>query len=189
MRSRFSEKSEASTGTDSGYSPPVADSFTMKPKGLENGLRLCGVIDLCCGVILFLFGLALMAVGTWQGFVAFFGSLLVLWAGTAMTWSRVYVTPQRILTTSPRLHRAKKQDIQAIDICRSDFGQIKQIVPLVKLKSGRSFRLSSLCISFGNKRDSPQFRERAQHLLPRQQTLVEEMRSRLGVGGSNYSDE
>ena len=170
------------------YSERVANSFNMRARGRETALRICGVIDLCAGVVLFLLGLALMSVGDWEGAIAFLGSLLALWAGTTMTWVRVYATPQRILTTSLRPHRARQGDIAAIDICRSDFGKIKQVLPIVRLKRGGSFKLLPLCLSSGN-RIAPQFREQRLEMLARQQSLVEELRSMLGVGGSNYSDE
>ncbi|MGD0875898.1 MAG: hypothetical protein ABSA14_13060 [Acidimicrobiales bacterium] len=166
----------------------MANSFTMRRRKREVLLRICGVIDLCAGVILFLLGLALMAVGTWQGIVAFLCSPLVLWAGTLMTWSRVYANPQGIVTTSNRPHRAKRNDIAAIDIRRSDFGQIKQVVPFVRLKNGKSFKLLPLCLSSGQS-VAPQFRDQRREMLDRQLKLVEELRSVLGVGGSNYSED
>ena len=66
----------------------MANSFTMRSRGREISLRICGVIDLCAGVVLFVLGLALMLAGDWKGAIDFLGSFLVLWAGTMMTWSR-----------------------------------------------------------------------------------------------------
>ena len=76
-----------------------------------------------------------------------------------------------------------RNDIAAIDIGRSDLGQIKQIVPIVRLKSGSSFKLTPLCLSSGQ-RIAPQFLEQRHEMLARQQSLVVELRSILGVGGS-----
>jgi hypothetical protein len=160
----------------------------MKPRRREVILRICGVIDLCGGIFVLIAGAALIALGSWQGVVALAGSLLALWAGTIMTWSRVYATPQRLLIMNPRPHRARKSDLAAIDICRSDFGQIKQVLPIVRLKNGASFKLAPLCLSSGQ-RIAPEFREQRHEMLAQQQTLVGELRSMLGVGGFDYSEE
>lgn len=166
----------------------MADSFTMKPRRREVVLRVCGVIDLCASAVAFILGLAVIAVGTWQGVVAVMGSVLALWTGTIMTWGRVYASPERVLVMSPRPRRAVSSDIAAIDVCRSDFGQIKRVVPIVQLKHGASFNLAPLALSSGQ-RMAPEFREQRQEMLVRQQSLVGEIRSRLGVGGLDYSGD
>jgi hypothetical protein len=58
-----------------------------------------------------------------------------------MTWSAVYVSHSRISTTRNLPHRAKREQIEPIDTCRSDFGKIKQVLPIVRLKNGKSFKL------------------------------------------------
>jgi hypothetical protein len=169
----------------SSSTPHAVRSFTLRPRKREVMLRICGVIDLCAGVVVFILGVALMAVGTWQGVVAFVASLVGLWAGTVMTWSRVYATSQRILTMANRPHRAKSSEIAAIDVCPSSFGQIRQVVPIVRRKNGTAFKLTPLCLSSGPT-VAPQFREQRRAMLAQQQMFVGELRSLLGVGGSDY---
>lgn len=166
----------------------MTNSFTLRPRKREAALRVCGMIDLCAAVFLSLAGLALTVVGTWQGPVILVGSLLGLWTGTLMTWGRVYATPERLLVTANRPHRAMRNDIAAIDVGRSDFGKIKQVMPLVKRKNGSSFKLQPLSVASGQWND-PQFADQRRELLARQQEMVEELRSMLGVGGSNYNGE
>jgi hypothetical protein len=109
-------------------------------------------------------------------------------AGTIMTWSRVCATPRGILVMNNRPHRANRSNIAVIDICRSNLGHVKQVVPIVRLKHGASLKLLPLCLSSGE-RIAPQFEEQRREMLVRQQSLVDELRSVLGVGGSDYSGE
>jgi hypothetical protein len=111
-------------------------SYTLKSSQREKTLLVCGVIDLCVSLPLVLVGLGLLLAGAWQGALALFGGLLTLWAGSVMTWGRVYVSTERLLTMQNRPHRARRNDIASIDVCRSDFGKIKQVLPIVRLKSG-----------------------------------------------------
>ena len=65
-----------------------------------------------------------------------------------MTWGRVLSrNSDRMLTMTTMPHRAKRKDIASIDIARSDFGKVPQVVPIVRLKHGKAFKLSPLCVS------------------------------------------
>ena len=100
-------------------------SFTLKQPKREVLLRVCGVIDLSAGAVLVLLGLALSLARVWIGGLGvLLGGFLGLWAGSMMTWGRVHVNSKRLVTTQNRPHRAKREDILSIDICRSDFGKI-----------------------------------------------------------------
>lgn len=102
-----------------------------------------------------------------------------------MTWSAVYVSHDGISTTRNVPHRARRQQIESIDICRSDFGKIEQVLPIVRLRDNRSFKLFPLCLSSGQ-RIAPQHAGEREELLARQLQIVQEIRGRLGVGGQNY---
>lgn len=164
-------------------------SYTLKPPKREKILLACGVIDLVLAVPLLLVGIGLMLTGAWQGALAFLGGLLALWAGSVMTWGRVYVNGDRLATMQNWPHRAKRGDIVSIDVCRSDFGKIKQVLPIVRLKDGKTFKLPPLCVSAIGPGCVAQSEEQQSQALKRQEMLVGEIRSSLGVGGLDYVQE
>jgi hypothetical protein len=126
--------------------------------------------------------------GWWIGIVAVIAGIGALWAGSVMTWGRVYVDSNRILTMTNRPHRATRDQIASIDVCRSDFGKMKQVLPVVRLKDGKSFKLPPLCVS-GVVGYTPQTPEQPAQMLSQQGTKVCEIQSLLGVGGTDCAGD
>lgn len=169
--------------------PPGRFAYSLRPRKKTMTQRLLGTIDLIAGALVTLAAVALLGSGTYGfGAIALAGGIVTLWAGIVMTWSAVYVSHSRISTTRNLPHRAKREQIESIDTCRSDFGKIKQVLPIVRLKNGKSFKLLPLCLSSGQ-RIAPQFQEEREHMLNRQREIVEEIRSLLAVGGQDYEGE
>ena len=144
------------------------------------------MIDLCAAVLLLTIGFGLLLSGAWQGVIIFLGGVLGLWAGTVMTWGRVYVNANRLATMQVRPHGARPGEIASIDVRRSDFGKIKRVLPIVRLKNGRSFNLLPLAVSsvVGYTR---QTEDQQAIMLSQQEALVREIRLSLGVGGEDYA--
>jgi len=159
-------------------------SYTLMNRKRDIALRVCGGIDLVASFVLLVLGLALVAVGTWQGAAILVAVPIFVWAGTVMTWSRVYLTPDRLSTMTARPHRARREEIASIDVRRIDFGKIPRVLPVVRLKDGRSFKLLPLAASavVGYSRQSDEEQTRARR---RQAAMVEEIRASLGVGGTD----
>jgi len=164
-------------------------SFTLKSPKRETLLRVCGLIDLAASLVLILLGLGLLLTPGWGfGIATVFAGIATLWAGSVMTWGRVYVNSNRLLTMTNRPHRATRDHIASIDVCRSDLGKLKQVLPVVRLKDGKSFKLPPLCVSpvVGYTRQTP---EQQALMMSQQGNYVREIRSMLGVGGSDYAGD
>jgi hypothetical protein len=163
-------------------------SYTLQPRKRERALLVLGLIDLCASVPLVLAGFGLLLTGAWQGAIAFLGGLLGLWAGSVMTWGRVYVNATRLRTMQVRPHRAKRDDIASIDVCRNDLVKVKRVLPIVRLKSGKSFKLLPLAVSsvVGYTRQTEDQQAQMRIQLEEQ---VREIRAALGVGGHDDVSE
>jgi hypothetical protein len=165
--------------------------YCFSPASSQKLLKILGWLDLFCGALVLLAGLGLTIAAInpgsssgpplYAGLICLVGALLALWAGLVMAFGRVVVTPDRLRAMNLWWRSANRDQIDRIDLVRSDFGALKRVLPIVVLKDGRSFRLLRLAWPFRGRGGDKS------GLTPEhQQELVAEIRTILGVGGSNF---
>ena len=102
-----------------------------------------------------------------------------LGAGTLMSTNDVVVSATTIRSAGPPRRKVRVEDVESIDIVRRDFGKLLRVVPLMKMKDGKSIPLTPLAWSPRTPTKSLS--------LERQEEIVTEIRGLLSVGGVNYA--
>lgn|GEM_PF-2204806 len=171
--------------------------YTLNSRKAFNTLRTCGIIiDLTIGI-----PLTLLAIGQGVGAVAEpvtrdlssipleavkvgliigFCGLVTLWAGQAMLFSSVNLSRHWLSSGGDLLfQRWRPEEIVANDIRQHNFGRSARTVPFVVLRDGKSYPLMALAGGL------PGIGAPAVASGESQQAAVDELRSSLGVGGSD----
>jgi len=96
-----------------------------------------------------------------------------------MSTNDVVVSATTIRSAGPPRRKVRVEDVESIDIVRRDFGKLLRVVPLMKMKDGKSIPLTPLAWSPRTPTKSLS--------LERQEEIVTEIRGLLSVGGVNYA--
>jgi hypothetical protein len=162
-------------------------AFSLRPGRSTKVLRVLGAIDLTAGVVLLLNGLlladAFVSRGTHEpplqySVLSVLPGLLAIWSGAIMAFGGVIVTSTKIRTLSLWWHSARRDDIDRIEMVRSDLRGLERVLPVVLLRDGRSIRLLPLSWT-------PRSRTEDRSGLEFQEDVVGEIRDLLGVGGQS----
>jgi hypothetical protein len=150
-------------------------------------LKYLGVIDLVCAALLLIVGFTFLittlsgvrgAPPYGAGIISIVGGVLALFAGTLMATNDVVVSSTMVRSAGPPCRRAKRANVDSIDIVRRDLGKLFRTVPIMKMKDGRTIPLTPLAWSPRRPTNSLS--------LAQQEEIVSEIRGLIGVGGLNY---
>ena len=166
---------------------PGRHTYATKSRTTVTILRVCGAVDIVAGAALLLGGVILPFVpnvgagGDEAEVVMLFFGPLAVWSGLLMLWGRVRVSAGWVSSGSLWFRRWPREEVQAVDVRRKDFGRLPRTVPYLVLRDGRN------CPLFPLARSATRPTGFRASLVAResQQQLVDELRLELGVGGSD----
>jgi hypothetical protein len=158
--------------------------YALRPPGATKLLRVLGVIDLVGGVAVTLVGLALIGDSqTALGVVLTLLGLVAIWAGVMMSFGGVAVTTSKITSLASLRRSCRSEDIDRIDIVRSDFRHLERVLPIVVRKDGSSMKLVPLAWPYRGRFPGS---NKVDLSLDAQAKLVSEIRSKLSVQGHDF---
>jgi hypothetical protein len=116
---------------------------------------------------------------TWvDSVIGFLGVIVIAWTGY-FGFGKVFASRSSIDSQNLWRRSARKDDIERIDIVPTHFGRRLNYVPIVVLKTGKSFQLRPLTWR------TPVLANNPGWTLDRQREIVHELRTLLSTGGQD----